>query len=179
MLKQMLYRHQGHISAALVLGGVDVHGPALYSIYPHGSVDKLPYVTMGSGSLAAMGVFEDGYKPGMNREDGCKLVRDAIAAGIFNDLGSGSNVDICIITAAGVECVADPTLSLSLSLSLASFFLSLSLGLSLALPFSFSGVRLSTFTTCLHLLSPLVTTTATAFCTTVHSVTIPVHGSFP
>ncbi len=31
-------------------------------------------------------------------EDGKKLVRDAIAAGIFNDLGSGSNVDLCVIT---------------------------------------------------------------------------------
>lgn len=105
MLKQMLYRYRGQISAALVLGGVDVTGPSLYSIYPQGSVDKLPYVTMGSGSLAAMGVFEDGYKPGMTREEGCKLVRDAIAAGIFNDLGSGSNIDICVITTEGVEYI--------------------------------------------------------------------------
>ncbi|XP_030316841.1 proteasome subunit beta type-7 isoform X2 [Calypte anna] len=62
MLKQMLFRYQGYIGAALVLGGVDVTGPHLYSIYPHGSTDKLPYVTMGSGSLAAMAVFEDKYK---------------------------------------------------------------------------------------------------------------------
>uniref|UniRef100_A0A452HGU9 proteasome endopeptidase complex n=1 Tax=Gopherus agassizii TaxID=38772 RepID=A0A452HGU9_9SAUR len=47
MLKQMLFRYQGYIGAALVLGGVDVSGPHLYSIYPHGSTDKLPYVTMG------------------------------------------------------------------------------------------------------------------------------------
>ncbi|NWH69850.1 PSB7 protein, partial [Piaya cayana] len=47
MLKQMLFRYQGYIGAALVLGGVDVTGPHLYSIYPHGSTDKLPYVTMG------------------------------------------------------------------------------------------------------------------------------------
>jgi len=86
MLKQMLYRYQGQVSAALVLGGMDVNGPALYSIYPHGSTDKLPYVTMGSGSLAAMGVFEDGFKVDMEKEEGCKLVRDASAAGIFNDL---------------------------------------------------------------------------------------------
>ncbi|XP_025945859.1 proteasome subunit beta type-7 isoform X2 [Apteryx rowi] len=65
MLKQMLFRYQGYIGAALVLGGVDVTGPHLYSIYPHGSTDKLPYVTMGSGSLAAMAVFEDKYKPDM------------------------------------------------------------------------------------------------------------------
>lgn len=30
-----------------MLGGVDVTGPHLYSIHPHGSTDKLPYVTMG------------------------------------------------------------------------------------------------------------------------------------
>lgn len=39
-----------------MLGGVDVTGPHLYNIYPHGSSDKLPYLTMGSGSLAAMSV---------------------------------------------------------------------------------------------------------------------------
>lgn len=103
MLKQYLFRYQGHVSAALVLGGVDVTGPALYTVYPHGSTDKLPYVTMGSGSLAAMSVFEDGYKVGLNEEAAKKLVRDAIRAGIVNDLGSGSNVDITVIKKGSVE----------------------------------------------------------------------------
>jgi hypothetical protein len=58
-------RYQGHISAALVLGGVDSTGPHLYSVWPHGSTDKLPYVTMGSGSLAAMATFEARFKPNM------------------------------------------------------------------------------------------------------------------
>lgn len=39
----------------------------------------------------------------MSREDAIKLVRDAIAAGIFNDLGSGSNIDLCVITKDGAE----------------------------------------------------------------------------
>lgn len=43
----MVLRYQGYIGAALVLGGLDCNGPHLYSIYPHGSTDKLPYVTMG------------------------------------------------------------------------------------------------------------------------------------
>lgn len=43
----VLLRYQGYIGAALVLGGMDCNGPHLYSIYPHGSTDKLPYVTMG------------------------------------------------------------------------------------------------------------------------------------
>jgi len=97
LLKQMLFRYQGHVSAALILGGVDNNGPHVYCIYPHGSVDTLPYATMGSGSLAAMSVFESRWKEDMSEEEAKKLVRDAIAAGIFNDLGSGSNVDLCVI----------------------------------------------------------------------------------
>ncbi|XP_063288432.1 proteasome subunit beta type-7 [Pelobates fuscus] len=105
MLKQMLFRYQGYIGAALVLGGVDCTGPHLYSIYPHGSTDKLPYVTMGSGSLAAMAVFEDRYKPDMEEEEAKQLVRDAISSGIFNDLGSGSNIDLCVITKNKVDYI--------------------------------------------------------------------------
>ena len=70
-----------------MLGGVDVTGPHLFTIHPHGSTDKLPYVSMGekerilitfyqllliilnfvtgSGSLAAMATFEDRFKPDM------------------------------------------------------------------------------------------------------------------
>lgn len=97
MTKRMLYRYQGHVSAALVLGGVDVHGPHLYSIHPHGSTQRLPYTTMGSGSLAAMAVFEARYAEDMEEQDAITLVRDSIRAGIFNDLGSGSNVDVTVI----------------------------------------------------------------------------------
>ena len=67
-------------------------------MHAHGSTDKLPYVTMGSGSLAAMSVFETQWKRNLNKEDAVKLCSDAIQAGIWNDLGSGSNVDVAVIT---------------------------------------------------------------------------------
>lgn len=101
LLKRMLFRYQGHVSAALVLGGCDIHGPHLYQIYPHGSTGKLPYTTMGSGSLAAMACFESDFIDDMTEEAGLVLVQRAILAGIFNDLGSGSNVDTCIIRLDG------------------------------------------------------------------------------
>jgi 20S proteasome subunit beta 2 len=102
------------------LGGVDATGPQLFTIHPYGSTDKLPYVTMGSGSLAAMAVFESGWRPNLEvrspsrnepnwclaccqRDEALQLVVAAISAGIFNDLGSGSNVDACIITATHTE----------------------------------------------------------------------------
>lgn len=101
MLKRMLYRYQGYVSAALVLGGCDINGPHVYQIYPHGSTGKLPYTTMGSGSLAAMSVFETGWSEDMTEEEGIELVKRAILAGVFNDLGSGSNVDTCVIRTDG------------------------------------------------------------------------------
>jgi len=103
MLKQMLFKYQGHISAALVLGGCDLNGPHLYTVYPHGSSDSLPFVTMGSGSLAAMAIFESKYKDSMTEEEAKQLVYEAISAGIFNDLGSGGNVDICVIKKGSTE----------------------------------------------------------------------------
>lgn len=98
MLKQHLFRYQGHIGAYLVVAGVDPTGVGLFTVHAHGSTDKLPYVTMGSGSLAAMSIFETQWKSKMTREEAVKLASDAIQAGIFNDLGSGSNVDVCVIT---------------------------------------------------------------------------------
>lgn len=97
MLKQHLFRYQGHIGAYLVVAGVDPTGVGLFTVHAHGSTDKLPYVTMGSGSLAAMAVFESTWKKTIDREGAIKLCSEAIMAGIFNDLGSGSNVDVCVI----------------------------------------------------------------------------------
>jgi 20S proteasome subunit beta 2 len=102
-LSSMLFKYQGFIGCALVLGGFDVKGPHLYQIYPHGSTDNLPFTTMGSGSLAAMTILESEYKSGMTRDEGVALVSKAIRSGIFNDLGSGGNVDVCVISKDGGE----------------------------------------------------------------------------
>lgn len=101
LLKQHLFRYQGHIGAYLVVAGVDPTGVGLFTVHAHGSTDKLPYVTMGSGSLAAMAVFETQWKAHCTKAEAIKVCADAIQAGIFNDLGSGSNVDVCVIEKDG------------------------------------------------------------------------------
>lgn len=103
LISQMLFKYQGYVGAALILGGVDLTGPHLFQIYPHGSSNQLPYVTMGSGSLAAMSILECRWKKDMELAEAKELVRDSVSAGIFNDLGSGSNVDICVITKDSTE----------------------------------------------------------------------------
>ena len=45
-----------------------------------------------------MSVFETQWTGNLTRDDAVKLCANAIEAGIWNDLGSGSNVDVAVIT---------------------------------------------------------------------------------
>ena len=96
-LKQYQYRFQGRMQNHLIFGGVDLEGPHIYSIHAHGSVDRIPYATMGSGSLAAMSIFESRWRSDMTQEEAVSLVCDAVNAGVYNDLGSGFGVDVVVI----------------------------------------------------------------------------------
>ncbi|AMD22511.1 HHL259Cp [Eremothecium sinecaudum] len=96
-LKQHLFKYQGHIGAYLIVAGIDPTGPHLFSVQAHGSTDVVYYQSLGSGSLAAMAVLEAKWKKDLSREEAIKLAAEAIEAGIWNDLGSGSNVDLCVM----------------------------------------------------------------------------------
>ncbi|KAK4597846.1 hypothetical protein RGQ29_015386 [Quercus rubra] len=99
MVISQLQLHQYHTGReSRVVTALNSFKVSPFQIYPHGSTDTLPFATMGSGSLAAMSVFESKYREGLTKEEGIKLVCEAICSGIFNDLGSGSNVDVCVIT---------------------------------------------------------------------------------
>lgn len=91
-----LHSYNGHISAALVVGGVDETGIWLYDVHPHGSSNSVSYTALGSGSMCAISILENGYKE-MNKEEAINLGCAAIKAGILNDLYSGSNVDVIVI----------------------------------------------------------------------------------
>lgn len=97
MLKQHLFKYQGHLGAYLIVAGVDPTGAHLMSVQAHGSTDIGSYQSLGSGSLAAMAILESHWKKDLTKEEAIKLCADAIEAGIWNDLGSGSNVDICVM----------------------------------------------------------------------------------
>jgi len=61
-----------------------------------------PFGTMGSGSLAAMSILETNYRDDLSEQEAIDLVKDALEAGIFHDLGSGSNVNIYSVKREGV-----------------------------------------------------------------------------
>ena len=105
MLRDILYESDGHIGANLVLGGYDAQErqAVLVAIHPHGSVDSVPFTALGSGGLAAMSVLESRHRSDLTVEEAIQICKDAVGAGITNDLGSGSQIDLCIISATGVK----------------------------------------------------------------------------
>ena len=102
-LANHVFRYGGHIGAHCILGGVDVKGPQLIEVSADGHSKAGPYLTMGSGSLAAMAILETGFREGMTQDEAQALCIAAIEAGIYHDLGSGSNVDVCIIKRGKVD----------------------------------------------------------------------------
>ncbi|KAK8800681.1 hypothetical protein WA158_000006 [Blastocystis sp. Blastoise] len=101
ILTQRLFQYHGYLQAGLILGGVDSMGTHLYNIWPDGCCDERNFLTSGSGCLAASSVLETNYREGLNEDEAKELIADAITAGIFNDLGSGGNVNIRVIRKDG------------------------------------------------------------------------------
>lgn len=103
IFQDMLFRSGGQLGANLIVGGVWNNKAYLRAIHPHGSTDvDLPFTALGSGGMAAISVLEEGYRSSLTLEEGIELVQRAILSGIRNDLGSGSQVDLCIIDPDGV-----------------------------------------------------------------------------
>lgn len=72
-------------------------------MHAHKSTDKLPYITIKSGRFAAISVFETSWKGDIMLNKEVKFCSDAIQAGIFNDLGFGNNINVCVITQNKME----------------------------------------------------------------------------
>jgi 20S proteasome subunit beta 2 len=110
-LQNRLYEQGGYCQANLIVGGVYNGQAILRAIHPHGSVDAVEYTALGSGGLAAMAVLESHWNTQQNctLQQATELAIRAVKAGIDHDLGSGSQVDLCVIgpdgTANYTRCV--------------------------------------------------------------------------
>jgi len=107
-VRTRLQKTGGSLGANLLVGGYDVDSRRahLAAVHPHGSMDVVTYAALGSGGLAATGVLESRYpvigSGECSVEEGIRLAVDAVRAGVDNDLGSGSQVDVCVIRREGV-----------------------------------------------------------------------------
>jgi 20S proteasome subunit beta 2 len=55
------HTHAGHVGAYLIIGGVDATGPRLVSVSASGNSTLAPFLADGSGSYAAISIFEKDY----------------------------------------------------------------------------------------------------------------------
>ncbi len=83
----------------LLVGGVDVRGPSIYSIdLIGGAIEEKDIVATGSGSLTAYGVLEDRYSPDMSVDEAVELAVRAIYSAMKRDSASGDGMDVVKIT---------------------------------------------------------------------------------
>ena len=82
----------------LLVGGVDLAGPQIYSLDAAGGSIPDKFVTTGSGSVFVYGVLEDHYKDNMSLDDGLDLAIRGITAAMKRDSASGDGMLVCAIT---------------------------------------------------------------------------------
>jgi proteasome beta subunit len=83
----------------LLVGGVDEHGPGVYSVDALGGATKEEeIVSTGSGSPMAYGVLEDRFTKGMTEDEAIDLAIRALKAAMKRDAGSGEGVHVVVIT---------------------------------------------------------------------------------
>ncbi len=95
----------------LLIGGIDEHGPSVYSVDAMGGATKeMEIVATGSGSPMAYGVLEDRFVPGMNRDAAIDLAIRALKSAMKRDAGSGEGIHIVVITKEKYEELSEDQL---------------------------------------------------------------------
>lgn len=92
--------------AVFIMGGIDNNDHALYQINMDGSYIKVNYASLGSGSIDAMAILESSLgalNGNITVDRAVEIIRQSVKAGIMNDLGSGSHIDICAIKSCEVK----------------------------------------------------------------------------
>ncbi len=86
----------------LLVGGVDKHGPGIYSLDAVGGIiEEKKAVATGSGSPLAYGVLEDRYVESMPIDDGVELAIRALHNAMKRDAASGDGIDVVKIIPEG------------------------------------------------------------------------------
>jgi proteasome beta subunit len=99
----------------LLVGGVDEHGPSVYSVDAMGGATKEEeIVATGSGSPMAYGVLEDRFVPGMTRDEAIDIAIRALKSAMKRDAGSGEGIHIVIITKEKYEELSEDQLKVYL-----------------------------------------------------------------
>ena len=90
----------------LLIGGFDESGSRLYSMDFFGSVlEEKDMVSVGSGSVMAIGVLESDWKKDLSVAEGIELAKTAIESARRRDAASGGEFQIAVIDKSGFKFV--------------------------------------------------------------------------
>ena len=83
----------------LLVGGMDVNGPSLYSVDAMGGATREEeIVATGSGSPMAYGVLEDRFRQNLSEDEAIDLAVRALKSAMKRDAGSGEGIQVVVIT---------------------------------------------------------------------------------
>lgn len=94
------YRGMG-LSMGTMIAGWDRAGPGLYYVDSDGQRTRGQRFSVGSGSLYAYGVLDEGYRPDMTVDQAVALAKRAIFHATSRDAASGGTVQVYHITEDG------------------------------------------------------------------------------
>ena len=89
----------------LIVGGYDRTGGHVYSVDGAGGYIEDEYVSVGSGSMYALGVLEATFKPGMTREEGIDVAITALNSARRRDNCTGDGMLVSYIGPDGYESI--------------------------------------------------------------------------
>jgi 20S proteasome subunit beta 5 len=102
LLANTLYGYRGQgLSMGTMVAGWDLTGPGLYYVDSDGTRLKGQRFSVGSGSLFAYGVLDQGYKWDLSVAEACELGRRAIYHATFRDAFSGGTISVYHVSEKG------------------------------------------------------------------------------
>jgi proteasome beta subunit len=95
----------------LLVGGVDEHGPSVYSVDAMGGATKEEeIVATGSGSPMAYGVLEDRFRANMPEDEAIDIAIRGLKSAMKRDAGSGEGIHVVVITKDKYEVLGEDAL---------------------------------------------------------------------
>jgi 20S proteasome subunit beta 5 len=102
LLSNTLYGYRGQgLSMGTMVAGWDLNGPGLYYVDSDGTRLKGKRFSVGSGSLFAYGVLDQGYRWDLSVKEACELGRRAIYHATFRDAYSGGTISVYHVSEKG------------------------------------------------------------------------------
>jgi len=99
----LYYRKMTPLYTNVVIAGVDLDGPKLYTLDAIGSLMPDDYGVGGTSMLMMVGILEAEYKPEITIVNGEKLVEKVLRSALTRDVMAGNGIDLLTITDAGYK----------------------------------------------------------------------------